>query len=167
MTDYVKCKNCGGKIEGHPKKCPYCWVLDPVPNEAGTAGYIMIGMTLALVVIFAAAMMTDDPATKAEKNRVQALAEKQKEKEQREKGYHCLRSWDGANLEVVQHLKRQLKDPSSFEHIETVIMPMNDRGAHDLVMSYRAKNSFGAYDQGAVVASLRHVSCKIESISIN
>lgn len=167
MTDYVKCKNCGGKIDGHPRKCPYCWVLDPVPNEGGAAVYIGSVLAGALFLIFVNAVMIDDKAPNPVDKNVEILAEKQKEREQRERGFHCLSSWDGANEDVIQHLKRQLKDPSSFEHIETRIAPINERGAHALIMSYRAKNSFGAYDAGTVVASLRNWNCKIETISIN
>jgi hypothetical protein len=39
-------------------------------------------------------------------------------------------------------VKDRLRDPSSFEHIDTVISPVDD-GDHKVVMTYRANNGFG------------------------
>lgn len=166
MTEYVKCRNCGGKIEGSPKKCPYCWVEDPIGKEGGAGPYIASVLVVAFLLILISALMTDDEVPAVDKKEQEAIAKAEKRRE-REKGFHCLSGWDGTNQAVVQYLKQRLKDPSSFEHIETRISPMDDRGAHSLVMSYRAKNSFGAYDVGAVVASLRNVNCNIETVTIN
>lgn len=51
-------------------------------------------------------------------------------------------AWDGSNYELVQAVKKQMKDPSSFEHVET---KFTDHGNNiRIMMTYRGKNSFGA-----------------------
>ena len=52
-------------------------------------------------------------------------------------------SWSGAHKSIERYVKARLKDPNSYEHIET---GYNDNGDHLLVMmKYRAKNSFGGF----------------------
>ena len=52
-------------------------------------------------------------------------------------------SWSGAHRSIERYVKARLKDPDSYEHIET---RYNDNGDHLLVMTkYRAKNSFGGF----------------------
>jgi hypothetical protein len=52
-------------------------------------------------------------------------------------------SWDGSHRELVSQLKANLKDPDSFEHIETTYKVQGD--SIWVFMNYRAKNSFGGY----------------------
>lgn len=51
-------------------------------------------------------------------------------------------AWDGSHFNLVKHVKTQLHDPGSFEHIET----RQGRSGENtvVVMTYRAKNGFGA-----------------------
>ncbi len=52
-------------------------------------------------------------------------------------------SWSGAHKSVERYVKKNLKDPDSYEHIQT---GYNDNGDHLMVvMRYRAKNSFGGF----------------------
>lgn len=52
-------------------------------------------------------------------------------------------AWSGAHKSIERYVKQQLKDPDSYEHIET---GYNDNGDHLLVITkYRAKNSFGGF----------------------
>ena len=60
-----------------------------------------------------------------------------------------------------------MRDPKSFEHIETRITPKNPQGDHQLVMQYRAKNGFGGMTVGAVVASVRNNDCSATILKIN
>lgn len=71
-------------------------------------------------------------------------AEGQKEAEtitEQEKFNRCFSAWDGSNKDLVQRVKANLRDPSSFEHIETRFVKIN--GGLQLTMFYRAKNGFG------------------------
>ena len=75
-----------------------------------------------------------------------ALAQEQsrkraKELETKRKGFHCLSSWDGS-LKNDRAFKNRLKDPKSYDHIETLITP-NRNGYHKATIRYRARNSFG------------------------
>jgi len=76
-----------------------------------------------------------------------------KRKEQTEKFKEsCLSGWDGSCPPLVDYLKKNLKDPDSYEHIETGFWNMGD---HAVVMTkYRAKNSFGGYMVGYIKAKV-------------
>ena len=62
--------------------------------------------------------------------------------EHRAKGFHCLSGWDGSHIKLVAQVKRQLRDPDSFEHIETRVSRVKE-GKHNVIMQYRARNGFG------------------------
>jgi hypothetical protein len=57
----------------------------------------------------------------------------------------------GAHRELEKMVKAQLKDPDSYQHIES---SYGGKGDHlNVVMKYRAKNGFGGYVVNSVVAS--------------
>ncbi len=87
------------------------------------------------------------------------------EQERRKAGFHCLSAWDGSHRELVQALKDSLRDPDSFEHIETKITPVNDKGVHVLMMRYRARNGFGGMNVGALMATVNNSNCSFEIVS--
>jgi hypothetical protein len=59
--------------------------------------------------------------------------------------------WDGSHIELTRWIKSQLKDPKSYEHIET---RYRDKGDTVFVITkYRAKNSFGTYAAATVSAN--------------
>ncbi len=61
-------------------------------------------------------------------------------------------SWDGSNKELVNYVKSNMKDPDSFEHVETRIR--DKKGVVTAQMVYRGKNSFGATMTERVVADI-------------
>ena len=65
------------------------------------------------------------------------------------KGFHCLSLWDGSHSEVVRLVKEDLRDPDSFQHIETRVSVVSDQGLHSFTMEYRARNGFGGMNVGA------------------
>ena len=75
--------------------------------------------------------------------------------ENKRKGFHCLSSWDGSHRTVKNWTVENLKDPESFDHIETKVTPVNDKGEHTLIMKYRARNGFGGMSIGSVVATYK------------
>lgn len=85
--------------------------------------------------------------------------------EDRQKGFHCLSAWDGSHREVVRRVERRLRDPDSFEHIETKITP-NQNGKHRLIMEYRARNGFGGMTVGTAVATIANSDCSVSSVNI-
>jgi len=74
-------------------------------------------------------------------------------------GFHCLSAWDGSHSALIRDLRAQLRDPDSFEHIETRIAPVNAEGAHALVMQYRAANRLGGINLGTLTASVDPDTC--------
>lgn len=80
--------------------------------------------------------------------------------EDREKGFHCLSAWDGSHHDVVSQVKKQLRDPNSFEHISTRITPQNADGLHQIVMEYRSRNGFGGMMPGLARGIVRNDDCK-------
>lgn len=54
-------------------------------------------------------------------------------------------AWNGSVLQVEQHLKRHLKDPSSLEVIEWGNVVAAPNNGFIVRVKYRAKNSFGGY----------------------
>ena len=82
----------------------------------------------------------EEAALKAERER--------KEAERKEKGFHCLSPWDGSHSNFEDLLKRGLRDPDSYEHIETRVTRKGSDGLHTLYTRYRAKNGFGGFVVG-------------------
>lgn len=75
-------------------------------------------------------------------------------------GHHCLSMWDGSARQVIAQVKPSLRDPSSFEHIDTGISPVDDNGKHRLTMTYRARNGFGGISTGLVTATVDNSTCR-------
>ena len=114
-----------------------------------------------------AAREAAEQAEQAERERVAAERERvaaEREAERRRKGFHCLRDWDGSHRGITRYLERNLKDPDSYEHIETRVMPVNDNGLHFLITQYRAKNSFGGYVVDTISAMYRNSDCSVVEI---
>ena len=73
-------------------------------------------------------------------------------------GQMCLDS-SGENEATVEALVPTLREPDSFEHVSTMIGPVNSDGTHNLVMRYRAKNGFGGVSFGTTRAIVSNVDC--------
>jgi len=79
--------------------------------------------------------------------------------EEKRKGFHCLSSWDGSHRAVANWTKKQLREPKSFKHINTLVWPVDTQGNHQLVMQYKAKNGFGGMTSGVVKAFYSNSDC--------
>tara|TARA_R110002049_G_scaffold54908_2_gene152594 strand:- start:507 stop:1106 length:600 start_codon:yes stop_codon:yes gene_type:complete len=80
--------------------------------------------------------------------------------EQRLKGFHCLSQWDGANRSTVQQVRSALRNPDSFEHVETRITPLDEAtGEHGLWMTYRAQNGFGGINVEKIYSRVNTATC--------
>lgn len=93
-------------------------------------------------------------------------AEARQEAEKRRKGFHCLSGWDGSHSVFSRAVEQRMRDPDSFEHIETRITPVDSRGNHTLIMSYRARNGFGGMTIGSATATIRNSDCRATIVSI-
>lgn len=82
-----------------------------------------------------------------------AIAEQEEAKRQLEiqkKIENQFSSYDGKHYELVRITKAGLKDPDSFQHIDTRVYKYED--SIGVLMNYRAKNSFGGYVVGSALA---------------
>jgi len=108
---------------------------------------------------------TKRDAAVVELKRLKAEEEGREAANKKRKGFHCLSAWDGSHRGVENYIKDRLKDPGSFEHIETRITPVSPEGTHSLTMKYRAKNGFGGYTVGAAVAVVSNEGCRATILS--
>lgn len=74
----------------------------------------------------------------------------------------CFYYYDGSVPNLVDYVKERLRDPSSFEHIQT---KYRDDGTNNLPvrMQYRAKNGFGGINNEAVSAIVQISTCNVLS----
>ena len=98
-------------------------------------------------------------AVAAKKADEQALLE-----ENRRKGFHCLSPWDGSSAELIAQVKAQLRDPDSFEAIETKIAPRDENGMHAVAMTYRARNGFGGMNVETAMGTIVNETCATKFI---
>lgn len=106
-----------------------------------------------------------EAAKQAEAEAAEAVKVAEKAEERR-KGFHCLSGWDGSHSEFKHDLKKQMRDPDSFEHIETRVGPINDLGRHAVFMKYRARNGFGGMNVGTAIGSYSNETCKHEIAAV-
>lgn len=147
-------------------------------EESAKKRWKIVGISVAglfvVAVVFDLAHRAIDPegyaAAKAEREAERALppeavsapatntATAAEELAEREAGLHCLSAWDGANRDLVRQVKASMREPDSFEHIDTRIYG-NDDGEHGLWMKFRARNGFGGMNIEKVYARIDHESC--------
>lgn len=142
----VKCKECGEKASTKAKTCPKCGAKPPKKTSIVTWGIL----ALILFAIYGAWQTESNLTPEQIKAR----------EEQRVKGFHCLSSWDGSHSAVKKYVEERMRDPDSFEHVETRISPVNDKGTHRLAMKYRATNGFGGLTVGSATAIVDNESCQ-------
>lgn len=85
-------------------------------------------------------------------------ADQAKAMEDQRQGFHCLSTFDGSNRDFVNKVKDQLRDPDSFEIIETRIAPTQD-DKHFIAMKYRARNGFGGMNVETAIGFVNHSTC--------
>jgi len=167
----VKCPNCNTPVDSNIGTCFSCGTKvmpsgvrarkQNKSNDTGGAfGQVIAGLVIVGVFYALYSWLADDEPTKED------LAQQAKERaENRHKGFHCLSAWDGSHTTVKANVKESLRDPSSFEHIETKITPVNEKGNHVLYMKYRAKNGFGGMNVGTAMAIVDNSSCEASIIT--
>ena len=93
-----------------------------------------------------------------EEERLEQLTQAEAEAEERRSGFHCLSGWDGSNRSMVEQVRAVMRNPSSFEHVETAIYP-NDKGEHGVWMTFRAENGFGGMNVERRYGRIDHETC--------
>jgi hypothetical protein len=139
----IKCPECGNEISKSAKSCPQCGHEKKARKSFGLGSFILV---LVAGFYLMSAINPSDPAPA----KPAVAAVKTPEELRTEEIKKAFSPWDGSHRELEKYIKRNLKDPKSYEHIET---RYGDKGDHIfLYTKYRAKNSFGGYVIGEVTA---------------
>jgi len=86
--------------------------------------------------------------------------------EERRNGFHCLSAWDGSHRALKSNTEQRMRNPDSFEHIETRITPVSSDGTHKVIMRFHAENGFGGMTIGMAVATVDNSSCSASEIVV-
>jgi len=151
----IACRFCGADLAATVEPPP------PPPPPPGRTRWgrdlVVIGLIVASVIYLANLLM--GPVAGSPEANALAAANYAAQKERTRLGFHCLDRTDGSLPALVASVKAELRDPDSFEHVETRITPIDARGNHTLLMRYRASNRFGGTDVGRVAATVRNGDC--------
>lgn len=82
-------------------------------------------------------------------------------------GKHCLSGFSGEHRDLARVIKADLREPDSYEHISTIIWPVDADGNHKLQMRYRARNGFGGMGIGDVSATVKNSDCSFSITDID
>ncbi|WP_414462396.1 hypothetical protein [Hyphomicrobium sp. DY-1] len=125
----------------------FTWIGEKI-EASGYKGWTLLGLTVVLVLMLV--------APRAQPTAVQAD----------HTGFRCLSKWDGSHPGMVRTVQGTLRDPGSFEHIKTLIAPLDAGGGHRIVMTYRAKNGFGGYNVERTSGSFDDRSCALTALRL-
>ena len=147
----------------------------PIPSRPSDTLW-MVGIAgLVILLLFGAGYWA---LRETDEERIARLAReaenRAQEVEDRRKGFHCLSAWNGSHRDVERRIKGQMRDPGSFEHVETRVTPVsvacrdNPQAAgdctHSLFMTYRGKNAFGGVVSGTARAKYRNSDCQVVEV---
>ena len=82
------------------------------------------------------------------------------------RGMHCLNGWDGSHWKMQAEIKRRLRDPDSFEHVETRITPIDEVGNHSIFMTFRARNGFGGKNVQQAIGVVDNKECELQTLQM-
>lgn len=134
--------------------------VDPASLAGGCLGLLLVFGIVSL-------LFNCGGSETSEKSPEEIAAETAERAENRRKGFHCLSGWDGANRSLVQQVTSGLRDPDSFEHVDTLITPVGgEEGKHGITMTYRAKNGFGGTNLGRALAQVDPETCAASSVLV-
>ena len=156
----VPCPECAEPIQRAAKVCKHCGAqftqeqIDARPKGApGCSGGMIAAGAVGLVLLFAIAGVTGESEPK-----VYTEAEKQA-------GFHCLSDSSGKHYAFQRSVQGMLRDPDSYEHIETRITPVKD-GKHTIFMKFRSRNGFGGMNQSMAVGTVDTKTCEASTPEI-
>ncbi len=141
----IQCKECQKEVSDNAAACPACG--NPIrvvkvkapPTQYGCGTFLILLFIMGFIVK-AYENYTHDPADDPPAKSARA--------QQIESQFSVL---NGAHRNLQKTVKESLKDPDSYQHIETHWF---DKGDYlTVVMQYRAKNSFGGYVVQTVTAN--------------
>lgn len=146
-------------------------------NRANELGYASVTEMHAAEKAERDAAAAEAAAAKEEAERAEAAAKEEAQRaeeariaaekaETNRKGFHCLSAWDGSMPALERYVEDNLRDPDSYEHIETRIAPVSADGMHTVIMKYRARNGFGGMTIGYASGEITNKGCQLISATI-
>lgn len=99
--------------------------------------------------------------------RVAEEEERAAEEKERNSGLQCLNGWSGAYPALVDLVKPAMRNPDSFDHVETRITPRDGNGQHRVLMTFRAENGFGGMNIERALALVEGDDCRMISWEID
>lgn len=158
----MKCPRCAEKIKPEAAVCKHCGAERAEEAKAFRRSRSRLRWILLAVlgVPIAYAVLTPDKPDPPPTAQEIALAA-----ENKRKGLHCLDEFTGTHMSLEEAVRARLRDPKSYEHVETRIAPVQN-GEHGLAMTYRARNGFGGVNVARVAAVVDHETCDIKKWTV-
>ena len=129
---------------------------------------LLIAVGILLTIIIFGLYQCSRPTELTEQERLDQAVAEDAEIMNRIKGLHCLSRWDGSNVSLVSFVKSGLRDPDSFEHVDTLITPKSDEtGMHGITMSYRARNGIGGMNLSRAIGEVDPNTCETKNIVVS
>lgn len=133
----IKCPECKKDMSSTASACPHCGYAKRKRKPMGLG----TGIVLVVFVAIVAGQFVDTPPTTAKAP--EPKVEKTAAQLRADKIQAAFRITDGSHFQLTRHIKKNLKDPDSYEHIETRYGIEGD--TVNLATTYRAKNSFNGF----------------------
>lgn len=137
---------------------------ETISQKLGCFAVLLAPPVVAVVLL--TSYCSNRSAELARQAKIEAAASAKEQAENRHKGFHCLSPWDGSQEGVVEQTKARLRDPDSFQHVETRITPANEAGMHQLIMKFRSRNGFGGMVEGRTIAKVATDGCRAYIVEI-
>lgn len=85
------------------------------------------------------------------------------EGEPKDRQYACTAALDGSMSGFVRKVESSLRDPDSFEHIQSFATTVDHDGMQRVRMKFRARNGFGGVNVEMAEAVVQNAGCEIIS----
>lgn len=151
----IKCPECKNSISNQATACPHCGYTKSKPKS--NANNIGCGTIILGIIVFAIFSNLYDKSSRFDNPPPPKTAEEVRT----DQIARAFSAWNGSHIQLTRYVKERLKDPGSFEHIQT---RYGDNGDTLYVtMRYRAKNSFGGYVVNTATATAKIDGTLIEA----
>lgn len=144
-----------------------------IKTVAGEVGCLAAIVAVAAIPFLGMAscsnQMAESNRAAAEHAKIQQAADEAAYQQSVRTGAVCEDGPNGLNTAFQLNVMRRLKDPDSFQHIRSVIVPSGKSGQYDAFMQFRSKNSFGGYTVGSAVGTLYVAErgvCEVRSFNV-
>ena len=123
-----------------------------IPTQWSRNTWIMVTGSLLVIVVIAIVVPTMGQSDE------EKAASAVQEAEDKRQGFHCLNKNTGRHWDMESLIKQSLKDPDSFEEVDTLVGDV-ENGEHLIWVDYRARNSFGGMVSGSASAYVDTETC--------